>query len=238
MKELKKEELVKKNQVDHTKTERRILEKIKSPFIVSLKYAFQSRTKLYLVMDYCPGGELFFYLEKIGKFKEKTAKFYAACILLGLKELHTANIVYWDLKPENVLIGADGYARITDFGLSKENIQGNTEATSFCGTPEYLAPETLAWTGHGKAADWWSFGAIIYEMLFGIPPFYTKNRTKLYDNIRNKEVDIPEGGTAETADLIQKLLVKDPNFWLGSSEWDAEDIMEHPWFSSVNWEEL
>lgn len=189
-------------------------------------------------MDYCPGGELFFYLEKIGKFKEKTAWFYAACILLGLKELHKYNIIYRDLKPENVLIGSDGYAKITDFGLSKENIMGNTEATSFCGTPEYLAPETLNWTGHGKAADWWSFGAIIYEMVFGIPPFYTKVRTKLYDNIKNKEIEIPAGSSPTLGDLITKLLIKDPNTRLGASERDAEEIMEHPWFAETNWEEM
>lgn len=133
------------------------------------------------------------------------------------------------------MIGLDGYAKITDFGLSKENIQGNTEATSFCGTPEYLAPETLNRTGHGKAADWWSFGAIIYEMVFGIPPFYTKVRTKLYDNIKNKEIEIPEGATPELGDLIKKLLVKDPNLRLGSSERDADEIMEHPWFTSIDW---
>ena len=125
----------------------------------------------------------------------------------------------------------DGYAKITDFGLSKENIQGNSEATSFCGTPEYLAPETLNRTGHGKAADWWSYGAIIYEMVFGIPPFYTKNRTKLYDNIKNKELEIPPGMTADLNDLISRLLVKDPSQRLGSSENDALEIMNHQWFS-------
>lgn len=188
-------------------------------------------------MDYCPGGELFFYLEKIGKFKEKTARFYAACILLGLEELHFNDVIYRDLKPENVLIGLDGYAKITDFGLSKENITGNTEAKSFCGTPEYLAPETLARTGHGKAADWWSFGAIIFEMVQGIPPFYTKNRTKLYNNIKTKELNLPNTITPVLRDLIYKLLTKDPEKRLGSKN-DAKDIMEHPWFESINWDDL
>lgn len=131
MKMLKKADLKKRNQVEHTMAERRILEKIKHPFIVSLQYSFQSKKKLYFVMDYCPGGELFFYLQNIGKFKEKTACFYASNILFSIEELHKNDIIYRDLKPENVLIGTDGYAKITDFGLSKENIQGNSEAHSF-----------------------------------------------------------------------------------------------------------
>ncbi len=131
MKMLKKADLKKRNQVEHTMAERRILEKIKHPFIVSLQYSFQSKKKLYFVMDYCPGGELFFYLQNIGKFKEKTARFYASNILFAIEELHKNDIIYRDLKPENVLIGFDGYAKITDFGLSKENIQGNSDAHSF-----------------------------------------------------------------------------------------------------------
>ena len=131
MKVLKKEELLKRNQFEHTMAERRILEKIRHPFIVSLQYSFQTNRKLYFVLDYCPGGELFFYLQNIGRFKEKTACFYAANILFGIEELHKHNIIYRDLKPENVLIGFDGYAKITDFGLSKENVQGNTDAHSF-----------------------------------------------------------------------------------------------------------
>lgn len=131
MKVLKKEELKKRNQVEHTMAERRILEKIRHPFIVSLQYSFQSQRKLYFVLDYCPGGELFFYLQNIGRFKEKTACFYASNILFGIEELHRYDIIYRDLKPENVLIGYDGYAKITDFGLSKENIKGNDEAHSF-----------------------------------------------------------------------------------------------------------
>ena len=235
MKELKKAVLIKKKQKEHTEAERRIMEKINHPFIVGLKFAFQSKKKLYFVMDYCPGGELFFYLEKIGKFKEKTARFYAANILLGIEELHWNNVIYRDLKPENVLIADDGYAKITDFGLSKENIVGNQDTMSFCGTPEYLAPEILNKTGHGKAADWWSFGAIIFEMINGVPPFYTKNRNKLYHNIKHSDPDIPAHWSPNLKDLLSKLLQKDPSERLGSSKEDARDIMSHPWFESINW---
>ena len=157
--------------------------------------------------------------------------------------LHQNHIVYRDLKPENVLIDKDGYAKITDFGLSKENIQGNQQATSFCGTPEYLAPETLLRTGTGKASDWWSFGAIIYEMLTGLPPFYDKNRQELYNNIKNMEIDFyndqdlsDKQVSDEAKDLLAKLLVKDPKLRLGGKEGDAEDIKKHPWFT--NWDDI
>jgi len=239
MKVLKKEELRKRKQVEHTKSERRILEKIHHPFVVGLHCAFQTKEKLYFVLDYWPGGELFFYIQNFHWFPEKIARFYASNILLGLEVLHSNNIVYRDLKPENVLIDKDGYAKITDFGLSKENIQGNQQATSFWGTPEYLAPETLLRTGTGKASDWWSFGAIIYEMLAGLPPFYDKNRQELYNNIKNMEIDFlndsslnEKGVSDEGKDLLSKLLVKDPSKRLGGGDRDAEEIKEHPWFKN------
>ena len=172
---------------------------------------------------------------------------FASNILLGLEVLHENNIVYRDLKPENVLIAKDGYAKITDFGLSKENIQGNQQATSFWGTPEYLAPETLLRKGTGKAADWWSFGAIIYEMLTGLPPFYDKNRQELYNKIKNMEIDFindndlnERGVSSEGKDLLSKILVKDPKKRLGGGPRDAAEIKEHPWFGEkfTNWEAI
>ena len=238
MKVLKKDELKKRNQVEHTMAERRILEKILHPFIVSLRYSFQTKRKLYFVLDYWPGGELFFYLQNIGRFKEKTACFYASNILFGIEELHRHDIIYRDLKPENVLIGYDGYAKITDFGLSKENIKGNRDAHSFWGTPEYLAPEILLKAGHGKAADWWSFGAIIYEMLVGVPPFYTKNRQKLYQNIKSGELKLEDWLSENAKDLLSKLLNKDPNKRLGSGPDGSQEIKDHPWFSNINWDEI
>ena len=167
LKVLKKAEIVRRNQVEHTMTERRILENVRHPFIVKMDYAFQSDSKLFFVLEYCPGGELFFYLSQIGRFKEDAARFYASNILLALHHLHSQHILYRDLKPENVLVDKEGYVKIADFGLSKENVQGHNEAKSICGTAEYLAPEILQRMGHGKASDWWSFGAIIYEMLCG-----------------------------------------------------------------------
>jgi protein-serine/threonine kinase len=217
-------------------TERRILENIRHPFIVKMDYAFQSDSKLFFVLEYCPGGELFFYLSQIGRFKEDAARFYASNILLALHHLHSQNILYRDLKPENVLVSHDGYVKIADFGLSKENILGHNDAKSICGTAEYLAPEILLNQGHGKASDWWSFGAIIYEMLCGEPPFYSKNKEKLFSNIKYSTPKLDFGFLSENArDIIGKLLDKNPATRLGSTPTDAEEIMAHPWFSCINW---
>ncbi len=150
--------------------------------------------------------------------------------------LYAKNILYRDLKPENVLVAGDGYAKIADFGLSKENIVGHDDAKSVCGTAEYLAPEIIQRAGHGKAADWWSFGGIIYEMLCGQPPFYHKDKEKLFRNIRHSQPRLDFPFLSENAkDLCMKLLDKDPKTRLGSGPTDAEEIMAHPWFQSINW---
>lgn len=136
-------------------------------------------------MEYCPGGELFNLLSKRGKFTEDQTRFYAAQIVLALEALHNKNVIYRDLKPENVLIDDKGYIRIADFGLSKANVKGARDATSVCGTPEYLAPEILLNQGHGKPIDYWALGAIIFEMLTGLPPFYSENRDELFERIKH-----------------------------------------------------
>lgn len=189
--------LIRRKQYDHTLAERRILEAAAHPFLVkyylyylySLRFAFQSRTKLYMVLDFFNGGELYTYLTK-GKFSEERARFYAAEIALGLHHLHDSGIIYRDLKPENLLLDCDGHIRITDFGLSKENVEGNT-VRSICGTPEYLAPEVLRKQPYGKGVDWWSLGTLIYEMISGLPPFYDKNRQRMYKKILEAELVKP-----------------------------------------------
>jgi len=179
MKVLRKEAIIARKQVDHTRAEKAILQKIEHPFIVKLNYAFQTEDKLYMVLDFVNGGELFFHLKKEGKFSEERVRLYSAEIALALHHLHSRDIVYRDLKPENILIDADAHICITDFGLSKEIISDEVTHT-FCGTPEYLAPEVLKGQGHGCPVDWWSLGTLIYEMLTGLPPFYSQNINIMY----------------------------------------------------------
>jgi serine/threonine protein kinase len=237
MKVLQKDSVIKRNQVEHTQTERNVLEYIRHPFIVTLRFAFQTKQKLYFVLDYCPGGELFFHLGRAGRFSEHRGRFYAAQIVLALEYLHSKGIVYRDLKPENVLLDAEGHIALTDFGLSKEGIQDNVSAHSFCGTPEYLAPEILTREGHGRAADWWSLGALLFEMLTGMPPFYSRNRDRLFYKILKATLRIPKFFSPAAKDLMIGLLSRDPSARLGS-EHDATELKTHPFFESIDWDML
>merc|ERR1719498_735674 len=234
MKMLRKEHVVKRNQVEHTKTERNVLETVSHPFIVTLHYAFQTPKKLYFVLEYCPGGELFFHLSRAGRFSEGRCRFYASEILLAIEYLHRLNIIYRDLKPENILLDADGHVKLTDFGLSKEGIQDNFSAKSMCGTPEYLAPEILNKVGHGKAVDWYSLGALMYEMLTGLPPFYTRDREKLFERIRRGELAYPSYITPVTKSLLQSMLERNPTQRLGALN-DGDEVKSHPFFSGIEW---
>jgi len=239
LKVLRKDNIIKRNQVEHTRTERSVLGYVKHPFIVGLKYAFQSKDKLYFVLDYCAGGELFFHLGKLGKFPEPRACFYTAEIVLAISYVHNLGIIYRDLKPENVLLDAKGHIRLTDFGLSKEGIvSSSTGAYSFCGTPEYLAPEILNRQGHGRAVDWWSLGALLYEMLSGLPPFYCRDREKLFEKIRKSELTYPRHLSAPAITVLRGLLTRDPKRRLGSGEKDAEEIKCQPFFSDISWTKL
>lgn len=195
MKTLRKSALVKRNQLAHTTTERIILQTIKSPFLVHLIYAFQTADKLYMVLDYMGGGELFFWLKRDKKFSEGRARLYAAEIALGIQALHNADIVYRDLKPENLLLDVEGHLKLTDFGLTKGNITGpgaEGGTKTFCGTPEYLAPEILENKGHGKAVDWWALGTFLFEMLTGLPPFYDTNVQRMYHKILHEPLRFPK----------------------------------------------
>lgn len=183
-----------------------ILERINHPFIVKLHYAFQTPERLYFVIDFLNGGELFFHLRKETKFNEVRVRFYAAEIILALECLHGNGIIYRDLKPENVILDSEGHIKLTDFGLSKLQVTGDKMTYTFCGTPEYLAPEIVQGTGHNQAVDWWSLvsayqgiltrvmclqGLMVYEMLSGINPFKVKNKNKMEKMAMITDRDIP-----------------------------------------------
>lgn len=238
LKIVKKSRVEQRNKKDYIKTERSILVEIQHPFIIKMSYAFQNERKLYFALEYCPGGELFNLLQQKRRFKEDVAKFYAVQVLLALEHLHKFDIVYRDLKPENILVDGDGYIRLVDFGLSKKGVKTNKGAKSDCGTPEYLAPEILFRLEHGKAVDWWTLGALLYEMMTGLPPFYTPDREELFNNIKHKELKYPIYIGQSAQSLLKGLLEKNPEKRLGCSASDAEEIKNHPWFNDVNWEAM
>ncbi|XP_077426675.1 ribosomal protein S6 kinase beta-2-like isoform X3 [Vanacampus margaritifer] len=208
----------------HTRAEREILETVRHPFIVDLLYAFQTGGKLYLILEYLSGGELFMQLEKEGIFMEDTACFYLGEIILALGHLHSNGIIYRDLKPENVMLNHQGHIKLTDFGLCKESIHDGSVTHTFCGTIEYMAPEILTRSGHNRAVDWWSLGALMFDMMTGSPPFTAENRKKTIDKILKCKLNLPPYLTIDAKDLIKKLLKKNPAQRLGSSKADCADI--------------
>jgi len=234
MKVLNKERVIARKQYDHTLSERKILEDIDHPFLVGLHFAFQSQTKLYMVFDFFNGGELYYYISK-GRFTEDRARFYAAEICLGLGHLHKHNIVYRDLKPENLLLDADGHIKICDFGLSKQGVESD-EVKSICGTPEYLAPEVIQHKSYGKVVDWWSFGTLVYEMIHGLPPFYDTNRQRMYKKILDQPLQKPADMPDDAFSLISGLLQRAPAKRLGYG--GAEEIQAHAWFEGLDWAAL
>jgi len=238
LKILKKKKIEQRNQKDHVRTERNILTEMHHPFLIQMAFAFQNEKKLYFALEYCPGGELFNLLQKKRRFAEETARFYVTQMVLALEHLHKYDIIYRDLKPENVLIDIDGYIRLTDFGLSKTGIQGNKGAYSVCGTPEYLAPEILFQRGHGKAVDWWTLGAILFEMLSGLPPFYSNNREEMFQKIKYYALKYPPYISPNAKSLLDGLFQKEPSKRLGSGSTGAGEIKAHPWFHGVDWDQI
>jgi len=235
---LKKKHVLKRKQLRHAKTERSVLGYLNHPFVVKLHYAFQTSDKLYFVLDFLPGGELFFHLGRFGRFNEEIGKFFTAEIALALGHLHHHHVVYRDLKPENILLDAEGHIKLADFGLSKEGIRSGTEGThSFCGTPEYLAPEVLNRSGHGTSVDWWSLGALLYEMLTGLPPWYSTNRQEMFASIRRSELNFPEYVSTQARVILHRFLERDSAKRLGSAR-DVDEIKEHSFFSDINWDRL
>lgn len=225
---------------EHTKTERAILEEVRHPFIVRLFYAFQTDSKLYLILDYASGGELFMYLDQQKMFLEDTSKFYLAELVLALEHLHKLGIIYRDLKPENVLLDHTGHVKLTDFGLSKVALDEDSRANTICGTIEYMAPEVLNGTdsSYDKTVDWWSLGALGFDMMTGNPPFTSNNRRKTIDLILNKRLALPNFLSVDAKDFLTRLLKKRPNARLGYGNEGSSDVKSHRFFRGTVWESL
>ncbi|KAK8797217.1 hypothetical protein WA158_004427 [Blastocystis sp. Blastoise] len=238
LKILSKEKVVERKQVDHTKSERIILEMINYPFLARLEFAFQTHTTLYLGMEFFAGGPLFHHLQQARRFPEERARFYACEVILAMGYLHKENILYRDMKPENILLDRYGHVYITDFGLSKLNVNKGQMVQTICGTPEYVAPEVLLGNPYGKAVDWWSIGTLLYEMMVGLPPFYDKNRKTMFTRILSAKLRFPAYVSANARNLIARLLQRDPALRLGSGPTDAEEIKAHPFFMSVDWKAI
>ncbi|KAJ7175925.1 AGC/Akt protein kinase [Mycena filopes] len=217
LKTIRKMHIVNRNEITHTLAERLVLAQVNSPFIVPLKFSFQSEQKLYLVLAFVNGGELFHHLQREQRFNEERARFYSAELLLALEHLHELDVVYRDLKPENILLDFTGHIALCDFGLCKLNMKADDKTNTFCGTPEYLAPEILNGHGYNKTIDWWTLGVLLFEMLAGLPPFY--------DEIG-----------PEARSILTALLIRDPTQRLGVN--GAAEIKKHPFFATTDWKKL
>ena len=186
---------------------------VSHPFVVKLNYAFQTTNELFLILQYCPGGDLSEYLQIEKRFNEYKSRIYVCEILLALEELHRNDIIYRDLKPDNIVLDSNGHALLTDFGLSKEGVFDEKLTKSFCGSYAYLAPEMVKKVGHGKAVDWYLLGVLLYEMLVGIPPYYDNDRQVLFQNIVHEDLDLPSFISSDARDLIGKVSQFIPSFW-------------------------
>jgi len=226
--------------------ERQVLVKTKHPFIIQMYWAFQTRTHLFFVLEFCAGGELFFHMMKRNRFDESTAKFYFCEVLLGLEYLHSRNILYRDLKPENILLDVDGHIRLTDFGLSKEEPQIGTNSTitpdnkftSFVGTAGYLSPEMIKREGHGKPLDFYCLGCLLYVMLTGSLPYYQGNWDEMFaKRVSGEHLSYPPWVPENARDMCNKLLEKNPQTRLGSRR-GAREVKEHEWVRDMEWEKL
>mmetsp|Transcript_22199 Transcript_22199/g.48473 ORF Transcript_22199/g.48473 Transcript_22199/m.48473 type:complete len:514 (+) Transcript_22199:245-1786(+) len=239
MKVMRKEHILEREHAEYVRSEQDLLTSVTHPYIVQLRFSFQTPGKLYLVLDFINGGHLFFNLYRQGVFSEDVARLYTAEIVSALAYLHSRGIMHRDLKPENVLLDNEGHIRLTDFGLAKGNMGDDINRTnSFIGTMEYMAPEIIDGKGHSKGVDWWSTGILLYEMLCGVPPFRAKSRNALQQQIVQAKAKYPKFLSSDALSLLKGLLTRDPTKRLGSGSNGSEAIKRHPFFKSINWAKL
>ncbi|CAD8055713.1 unnamed protein product [Paramecium sonneborni] len=232
MKILEKKNIKKESQIRHVLDERKILEKANSNFVVKLRYAFQNNSRLYFIVDYMQGGDLYYHIKSQSSVPDHFIKFYAAEILFGLQHLHSMNIIYRDLKPENILVNQSGHIKLSDFGLSKILENYNEKAKTCCGTIDYLAPEVLGSDGYTYTCDFYSLGCLIYEMYFGKPPFYSRDKKQMIQNRSVRLVPFLELCSKDARDLLTKLLEVDPSKRLGRK--GAQQILDHAFFKDLD----
>ncbi|KAG8531663.1 uncharacterized protein KY384_003294 [Bacidia gigantensis] len=238
LKTIRKAHIISRSEVAHTLAERSVLAQINNPFIVPLKFSFQSPEKLYLVLAFVNGGELFHHLQREQRFDVNRSRFYTAELLCALECLHGFNVVYRDLKPENILLDYSGHIALCDFGLCKMDMKDEDRTNTFCGTPEYLAPELLLGQGYDKTVDWWTLGVLLYEMLTGLPPYYDENTNEMYRKILSEPLHFPGPEIVPPAakDLLIQLLDRNPAMRLGAK--GPSEIKAHPFFQAIDWRKL
>uniref|UniRef100_A0A8C3SLX1 Uncharacterized protein n=1 Tax=Chelydra serpentina TaxID=8475 RepID=A0A8C3SLX1_CHESE len=240
IKALKKQDIISRDEIDSLNCEKRIFEVINSfshPFLVNMFACFQTPDHACFVMEYTPGGDLMMRIHS-DVFPEHVTQFYTACVVLGLQFLHEKKIIYRDLKLDNLLLDAEGFVKIADFGLCKEGMGFGDRTNTFCGTPEFLAPEVLTDTSYTRVVDWWGLGVLIFEMLVGESPFPGDNEEEVFDSIVNEEVRYPQFLSSEALPILRKLLQKCPERRLGAGERDAEEIKTQPFFKEIDWDAL
>jgi serum/glucocorticoid-regulated kinase 2 len=236
LKTIRKAHIISRSEVAHTLAERSVLAQINNPFIVPLKFTFQSPEKLYFVLAFVNGGELFHHLQKEHRFDVNRSRFYTAELLCALECLHGFNVIYRDLKPENILLDYQGHIALCDFGLCKLDMKDEDQTNTFCGTPEYLAPELLLGRGYNKTVDWWTLGVLLYEMLTGLPPFYDENTNEMYRKILSEPLHFSDVVPPAAKDLLIKLLNRNPDERLGAN--GSAEIKAHPFFHAIDWRKL
>lgn len=242
MKAMKKEKLVRMEQVERVFAEKRILQSVVHPFMVNLRFVFKTNSYLYIVMPFVPGGELYSYMRAFKTFSESQSMFVSGQLILALQYLHNMNIVYRDLKPENILLECDGYIKITDFGFAKRVALTDRRTTSFVGTPEYMAPEMLVrvrrMKGYGVTIDWWALGVLIYECVAGMPPFSGASLLQVFDRIVKGQYEIPDQFSDPLADLVMRLFETDESRRIGCGPAGSDEIKTHQWYANMNWQAL